>query len=309
VDRRLIPLNGLIALLRGDGRWLPLLRDQGWRRHQFEVLVSTPLGDFRADAVLLRIDPALVLLAECKSGRNLDEEQARKYLAADAVALRRAGTLPAIFGNDTTVPVRTLFAGLEDERAALEHALRALDIEAPLLTVGPRRVRLSGASGIAGLDDFDFRHDGGMPPARFPVDHQSPEDEIQELLVPHLTAAQARGVEFVGVEALCESLLPEWALLGRGVRHDFIKRVEAILRRLTASSLRLDFGYEPRTGTAQGRVIVLRTPASFDPRGATRAWQAGQDRAARALGRQPRPQIEGQLSLEDLAEAGGIADE
>jgi hypothetical protein len=59
------------------------------------------------------------------------------------------------------VPVRAIFVGLEDERAALEHALRALEIEGPLLTVGSRRVRLSGASGVPGLDDFDHRHEGG----------------------------------------------------------------------------------------------------------------------------------------------------
>jgi hypothetical protein len=308
VDKRLIPLNGLIALLRGDGQWPSLLCDQGWQRHQFEVLVSTPIGDFRADAVLFRTAPSLVLLAECKSGKNLDEEQARRYLAADATALRRAGTLPAAFRNED-VPVRAIFVGLEDERAALEHALRTLEIEAPLLTVGSRRVRLSGASGVAGLDDFDHRHKGGLPPARFAVDHQSPDDEIQELLVPQLTAAQARGLEFVGIESLCEALLPEWALLGLGVRQTFIQRCEAVLRRLTTGAMRRDFRYEPRTGSTQGRVVILRTPAAFDPRGATRAWQAAQGRAARSIGRQPQPQIEGQLSLEDLAETGGIADE
>jgi hypothetical protein len=308
VDKRLIPLNGLIALLRGDAQWPSLLRDQGWQRHQFEVLVSTPVGDFRADAVLFRTAPPLVLLAECKSGKNLDEEQARRYLAADATALRRAGTLPAAFRTED-VPVRAMFVGLEDERAALEHGLRELEIEAPLLTVGSRRVRLSGASGVPGLDDFDQRHGGGLPPARFPVDHQSPEDEIQELLVPQLTAAQARGLEFIGIESLCEALLPEWALLGLGVRQSVIQRCEAILRRLTTAAMRRDFRYEPRTGTTQGRVVILRTPAAFDPRGATRAWQAAQGRAARSIGRQPQPQIEGQLSLEDLAETGGIADE
>ncbi|HZO96450.1 MAG TPA: hypothetical protein VFB42_03675 [Gaiellaceae bacterium] len=309
MDRRLIPLNGLIALLRGDGRWPSLLRNQGWERHQFEMLVSTSSGDIRADAVLFRTAPALVLLAECKSGKNLEEEQARRYLAADATALRRAGTLPSVLRDEPDVAVRAMFVGLEDERAALEHALRALEIEAPLLTIGSSRVRLSGSSGVTGLDDFDQRHDGGLPPARFPVDHQSPDDEIQELLVPQLTAAQARGLEFLGIESLCEALLPEWALLGRGVQQSFIQRCETILRRLTSAAMRRYFRYEPRTGSSQGRVVILSTPAALDPRGATRAWQAAQGRAARSIGRQPQPQIEGQLSLEDLAETGGIAEE
>jgi hypothetical protein len=98
-------------------------------------------------------------------------------------------------------------------------------------------------------------------------------------------------------------------LLGLGVRQSFIQHCEAILRRLTTAPMRRDFRYEPRTGSTQGRVVILRTPAAFDPRGATRAWQAAKGHAARSIGRQPQPQIEGQLSLEDLAETGGIADE
>ncbi|HEX7290087.1 MAG TPA: hypothetical protein VF250_03075, partial [Conexibacter sp.] len=91
MDERLIPINGLIALLRGEGRWPGLLGDQGLRRHRLEVPVSTPRGDFRADALLYRRDPDLVLLVEAKSGRNIDAAQAEKYVAADATWLRRAG--------------------------------------------------------------------------------------------------------------------------------------------------------------------------------------------------------------------------
>ena len=126
--------------------------------------------------------------------------------------------------------------------------------------------------------------------------------------MPQLTAAQARGLEFAGIESLCEALLPEWALLGLGVRQSFIERCEANSAEATTAAMRRDFRYEPRTGSAQGRVVILRTPAAFDPRGATRAWQAAQGRAARSIGRQPQPQIEGQLSLEDLAETGGICE-
>jgi hypothetical protein len=45
VDERLIPINGLIALLRGEGGWPALLREQGFRRHQLEVPASTSRRD------------------------------------------------------------------------------------------------------------------------------------------------------------------------------------------------------------------------------------------------------------------------
>ena len=94
MDERLIPINGLIALLRGEGGWAGLLRDQGFERRQLEAPISSPEREVRADAILYRIDPNLVLLGECKSGTNIDEAQARKYLSVDASWLERAGLLP-----------------------------------------------------------------------------------------------------------------------------------------------------------------------------------------------------------------------
>ena len=44
MDERLIPINGLIALLRGDGGWPKTLGDAGFKRHQLEVPISTPKG-------------------------------------------------------------------------------------------------------------------------------------------------------------------------------------------------------------------------------------------------------------------------
>jgi hypothetical protein len=57
------------------------------------------------------------------------------------------------------------------------------------------------------------------------------------------------------------------------------------------------------------RIKILTSPAMRDPRGRTRAWQAQQARAEAALRRRgPRP-IPGQLSLDQLAGEGGLADE
>ncbi|HEX8105692.1 MAG TPA: hypothetical protein VF533_23960 [Solirubrobacteraceae bacterium] len=309
MDERLIPINGLIALLRGDGGWPGLLRDQGFQRHQLEAPISSPLGDFRADAILYRLDPDLILLAECKSGRNIEEEQARKYVAVDAGWLGRAGLLPGPLRRRSDVEVRTLFVGREELRADLEAGLRALRIDAPLLTVGVDRVRLSGASAVSGLDDFDVHHSGGLPPARLPVDHQSPDEAIMEVLLPQIAAAQARLEDIVLIEDLCARIVPEWAILSRGTQGDFIRRVAALLRELQQGEFRGEIRYEPAPN-ARGRLVILDSPARRDPRGRTRAWQAHRDRSSAALRRPPaQRQIPGQLSLDELADSGGLAAE
>ena len=111
MDKRLVPLNGLIALMSsGEDKWPKLLRDQGWQRHQFEVKIASSRGNFRADAVIFREEPNVVGLCETKSGRNLDDEQAKKYLATSLDDLRRVGAVPApLRGQEADV--RTLFIG------------------------------------------------------------------------------------------------------------------------------------------------------------------------------------------------------
>lgn len=311
MDDRLIPINGLLALLRGEGNWPGILRDQGFRRHQLEVPVATALGDVRVDALIYRCAPNLIMLAESKSGRNLEEEQAKRYVAADASWLRRAGAIPPeLVAAPVELPVRTLFVGREEHRADLEHGLVRLGIEAPLLTIGAERVRLSGASAIAGLDDFDELHHGGIPPARIPVDHQSNDDDLLEVLIPQIISAQARADEFVSVESFAAAILPEWVVLSHSGRQSFTRRIEALLVALSAGEFRGQFRYERPRGTGdRGRVVIETTPATRDPRGRTQAWQAQQHRAARALRRRRRTELQGQMSLDELADQGGLADE
>lgn len=308
MDPRLLPINGLIALLRGDGGWPALLKDQGFERYLLEMTLTTPVGDTRIDAVLYRQDPGLVLLGECKSGRNIDEEQARKYEAATADLLRRTDALPPRLRQAEAIEVKPLFVGTEEYRADLEAGLRELSIGAPLLTVGPARVRLSDTSGLRGLDDFDESHDAGLPPARFRVDHQSPDEEIREVLLPVVVAAQARGEDILAIESVCEAVLPEWPVLAHGARGDFIRKAERVARRLAANELRGRIRLDPGAANHRSRIRILSTPATNRPQGRTQAWQAQQRRAAKGLRGQPRPPIEGQTSLDDLAEEGGLAD-
>ena len=311
MDERLIPINGLLALLRGEGGWPGILQDQGFRRHQLEVPISTPRGDLRADALIYRRQPDLIVLCESKSGRNVEEEQARRYVAADLMSLRRPGAIPPELMRVTgAVAVHPLFVGREEHRANLERGLRHLDIEAPLLTIGAERVRLSGASGIHGLDDFDQHHDGGLPPGRIPVDHQSADEELLELLIPEVVAAQARAEEIVSVEAIAASILPEWPILSHGARQSFTGRLEPLMVGLAKGEFRGQFRYERAQGTGdRGRIVIEATPATRDPRGRTQAWQAQQRRAETVLRRRPRKELPGQLSIDDLADQGGLADE
>lgn len=302
-----MPLNGLLALLRGDLVWRPKLAEQGFRPSLLEATVQSSAGTIRADALIYRSDPALVLLGEGKGGANIDEPQARSYVAADATALRRAGTIPHDLRGVDPLPVAPLFVALEENRARIELGLTEAGIHAPLLTVGRDRIRLTGSSSVDGLDDFDIHGTFGLPPARVPIDHQSADEEILELALPQIVAAAARREQFVDVMALCAGLIPEWPLMSRQAREALTRRVEQALRGAFAGPLRDTYRLDPG-GQAHARVAILRTPADLDPRGATQSWQSQQKKASASLGRTRTPPIPGQISLDDLAEEGGLAD-
>jgi hypothetical protein len=309
MDPRLIPLNGLIALVRGDGQWPCVLREQGLRIHIFEAPVYADAGNVTADAILYRVDTPLIVLAECKGGRNIDAQQARRYLTASSEGIFAAGSLPPALRGRADIRVDAVFVGNEIHRNDLEDSMARHDVQAPLLTVGSDRVRLTGIEPASGLKAFELAHKAGLPPARFPIDQQSPIEEIRELVLPILVAAQARQEETLDVEAVCREVLPEWPVLGKEAQRSFLARVDDTMRRLVGGDLGVQFSYEPGTKASQARVRIVRTPAAADPRGSPQSWQAQQRRGAKALGRR-RPQVEGQLalSLEDLAQAGGVGD-
>jgi hypothetical protein len=308
MDPRLIPLNGLIALVRGDGSWPRALGDQGLRVHIFEAPVYTDEGNVTADVILYRPDPPLLVLAECKGGRNINAQQARRYLTANPAGVFAAGSLPPGLRNRDDVHTVAMFAGNETHRDDLEASMVQHEIQAPLLTLGPDRVRLTQVELVSSLEAFDVRHQAGPPPARFAIDQDSPIEEIHELTAPILVAAQARQEETIDVEAICREILPEWSVLGKEAQRGFVSRADDAVRRLVGGELGTQFSYEPGTKASHARIRIVESPAASDPRGTPQSWQAQQRRAARALGRQRQPQIDGQieLSLEDLAQAGGV---
>jgi hypothetical protein len=314
MDPRLIPLNGLIALVRGDGLWPCALGEQGLRIHLFEAPAFSARGNVTIDALLYRNDPPLVLLCECKGGRNVKTEQASRYLAVQSPGIFAAGSLPPSLRGGTQIEVATVFVGNEASRGDLETSLGHCEIEAPLLTVGPGRARLTDLPAALALNEFDIDHRASLPPARFPIDQHSPAEEVRELVVPIVVAAQARQQEAIDAEAVCRELLPEWPVIGNEARRAFCSRVEDVMRRLAEGELGDQLAYEPGTKASGSRIRIVETPASADPRGTSQSWQARQRRAARALGRLRQP-IEGQLvfaldeeALEDLAQEGGVGD-
>jgi hypothetical protein len=300
VDPRLRPLNAVLALVHPDGAWFHDLAEQGLRLHSIELKVQSSAGIVVADAVLYRLDPDLVLLCEGKSGRNVEEEQARKYAMADAAALRRGGSLPVDVAHDA--PVAPLYVVMNDVRSDVEAALQGWGIEAPVLSIDRGFARLDGPC-PEGVEPF-VRDDARRrwPPGRIRVDHQSPLEEVAELLAQQIGAAQAKREPVLDLAEAASRIYRLWPQLSQSGRREFLRKLKECARHLAGSSLKGVIRLDPGSNNVPPRILIERTPADLDTRGMPQAWQAQARHMATDLGRGggSPPEEDPQLSLDDL---------
>lgn len=300
MDRRLLPLNAVLALVHPDGAWFHDLSDQGFRLHSIELKVQSSAGWVVADAVIYRLDPDVVLLCEGKSGRNVDEEQARKYAAADASALRRGGSLPVNVAHDARVA--PLFVVPDDVRSDVEASLQGWGIDAPVLSIARGFARLDGPC-PPGVEPF-VRDESPRrwPPGRIRVDHQSTLEELVELLAQQIVAAQAKREPVLDLEEAASRIYRAWPQLSLSGRRDFLRKLKDCARHLASNSLQGVIRLEPGNNNVPARILVDHTPAALDARGMPQAWQGQARRMAADLGRGggSPPEEDPQLSLDDL---------
>ena len=303
MEDRLVPVNAVLALASRDGGWFGDLAEQGFRLHALELDVQSTPGVIRADVVLYRLDPDLILLVECKSGRNVEERQARGYAAAEFMGIRARAGLPNELVDRDHVHVAPLYVCLDEHRNDIRRSLEMLDVEAPVLTVGSGRARLEGLV-PAGLERFQ-RDDPrlALPPARIRLDHQSPLEELMAVLVQRVVAAAVGNRQHLEFEDVARALYGlHWVHLSHSGRREAVKALKRAASQLSRGELRTLIRVEG-SNAVPARIVIVDSPGSADPRGAPQRWQALKRRAARDLGRDGASIVErqSQMSIDDLA--------
>ncbi len=219
---------------------------------------------------------------------------------ADAAALRRGGSLPVDVARD--VPVAPLFIVMNDVRADVEAALQRWGIEALVLSIDRGFARLDGPC-PEGLEPFvRERTPRTWPPGRIRVDHQSPLEEVAELLAQQIGAAQAKRQPVLDLAEAASRIYRMWSQLSQSGRREFLRKLKDCARYLAASSLKGVIRLEAGSNNVAPRILIERTPADRDTRGMPQAWQGQARRMATDLGRGggAPPEEDPQLSLDDL---------
>lgn len=296
MEPRLIPFNGWIALMTGDGGWPSPLGDAGFRLAGLEWPVTTSEGAVVIDG--LGIDDArLILLAsECKSGQNVEPRQARAYGAIAVADVARQMTAAS-----SARTVQAVYVCLEGAEERIQTGLDSVGSKAPVIVIGTDHARVQDRAGGSSIGAWRVSVPVGPPPRLVPVDADSPKSELREFLLPAIIAAARRNLSVVPVNSLLDSALPYWALLGRNARERIRKKAVAAIRDLATTEFK-DFFRVEKGGPEIDREVVkiLKSPSKFDARGETQGWQALQRKGQRALRGEKPTKTPGQISLEDL---------
>jgi len=302
MEQRLLPVNALLGLASPGDERTGLLAAAGFRAVGIEVPVIGRLGRVVVDVVLARASDGVLLVCEAKSGRSIDEEQARKYAVLTTSDVVRQ---VAVTTSVATPPrVGVVYATLLQHRWSIAANLAALALSVPVavLGAGSRRVGLEIVLAVGGAGPHPLASllpDDQELPAALPrplrVDHESPADAVRPLVVAVVAAAMSRRDTEMSIRSITERACPPSVLFGTGARSRLQRTVDGICQHLP-EELAVTIAYLPRSGVRPDAVLQLAdSPESSDPRGRTQRYQA-LDRRRR---RPPPAQSEGQLDLLD----------
>lgn len=283
MDRRLIPVNAFIALTAQSGASFPrTLGEIGFRLEALEVPLNTEDGRVVADAVAFNPVKNEFLVAECKSGSNIETAQAQKYGKIDPKELVR--TTGVTVQESTPLTVQVCYVCLSEGADGIQTGLAKAKCDYPIIEVGDKQVALR--NGEAAPDLIEPFGDGlpapGPPAAIIRLDDESPPSEFDSVVAASLLARVARGDEIISIPDLAADAVPHLPIYGTRQRGQIEKSVGDAAQRICASSPE-NFEYRGNTSVRpHGVVRIIDSPEKADPRGRTQRYQALRNRVAGA---------------------------
>lgn len=294
--RRFVPINAVLALLSEHNEWPPALARTGFRLVGLEIPTTTPLGSTALDVVCHRPTDDYLLVAECKSGGNIDVDQARKLIRLDASGISRTASVTLASGMRPRLEV--IYVCLDEHADRIEGALIGSGLAFPILAIGSTHLRnlQTPCRDAAMSATFANRIPiPGPPPRIVRFDRDSTLEEMLPVVHAELVAGLSHRRDLMTIRMLTERCVPEYPYLGRGTQGRLKKLVDSAALRLCQAHREV-FEYRPRSeGHDEAAVGLLRSPEETDLRGRTQQYQALRRQPAKA--RQRRPEIPGQLDL------------
>jgi len=312
LEERLVPVNALLGLCTPNDINPAVLSHAGFRIVGLEITVACSVGGrVTIDVVLLNEAESHLVFCECKSGNNIENEQAERYGMIDPKSVVTAAAIT--LSNRKPLTSEVLYVCLADKSERIIQGLDGISADYALLTVSDSEVALRRAENASEILRDAFP--GGSvklpaPPARIiDFDHDSPVSVFVDKVRPYLIRAAARRIEEVSVPRIAEDLCVHYRRYQQAVRQQIAKRFQTALRQLSAEDPDT-YRYEQVPGGGpEGVVRLLRTPEEFDHRGRTVAYQSLARVSRRRKGKSVDPNqldlladVEGSSEMEDPSE-------
>ncbi len=312
VERRLIPINAFVGLCRVSPPWPSMLAEAGFRLAALEVPVRTGLGTVTLDGVADAHETNDLLVVECKSGANIEVDQARKLGELDAVSVVQSASIT--LSQPTRPRVEVLYLCLAEHVDRIVFGLKQSGWQGPVLALSDTSLELVyGNVSIPALREALATPVPltGPPPGFIPVDLDSPDEVYDPLVRSVLVACQAQRLQAITVRMLTEQAVRHFALIGKGMRRQLERKVSRSASRIAEQDPE-NYTFHPGSERREATVLILRTPEDADRRGRTQAYQAIARRGGGQPRRRARPEIPGQMQFESVLhglDAGDDAEE
>jgi hypothetical protein len=275
MEDRLVPINAILDLATPDLLNPAALAEAGWEVRAAEVPVNVPDGRVVIDLVLFHPSSGRLLVIECKSGANIEEDQAAKLIQLTPELVVDAASVTV--SSEAPLSVTVAYACLAEHETRIRLGLETAGIPVPVLAVTTDQVTLMNrAHAPVELADalpepVRFTHPIA---ARIPFDHDSPPEAIKPAVQAEIVAAMAQDLPSISITTLAEQVMPHLPMYARAAQQRFFRKVREVARGAadTDESGRLRF--EPDSSSHAARVVIAASPERHDRRGRTQAYQA-----------------------------------
>jgi hypothetical protein len=139
LERRLVPINAFIGLCDPSPPWPSTLAD-GFRLAALEVPVVTEAGTVTLDGVAHSRATDELLVVECKSGANIEEDQARRLATVQAASVVRSAAIS--LGTPAAPQVEVIYLCLEEDTERIVLGLEKVQWQGAVLALSTTHLRM-----------------------------------------------------------------------------------------------------------------------------------------------------------------------
>jgi hypothetical protein len=277
LQRDLIPVNAVIGFLKRDRRWPSELYRLGYRLCMIEQRITVPgIGAAEIDVIALNHRTSHALLWECKSGRTVDERQARVYASATAEHLQRTGNIT--FPRPAQASVEPVYCCLESDEGAVVDTLRGLGMNVPVVGLGKTAHLAGGRLQDSNIHQI-FATGFSLPPLeevpRFlPANTHTPKERIAGALFATIVAFLRQQRSRFSIRHLLEETFPDWHCMGTDLRRHLSSTANEIVLDLCKNELK-GVAQNVKQATSPGEILVEFTEGVLgsDASARTKAFQ------------------------------------